>query len=78
MNREADSDSNTIRVSIDTKTTIPIGDFCRGGKSRGTKAIKALDHDMQPKEKVIPGGLLETQTNRPFLFFTENNKTSDF
>lgn len=78
MNSEADLDPKTVRVSIDTKTTISIGDFCRGGKSRGTKSVKALDHDMQSKEKLIPGGILETQTNRPFLFFTENNKTSDF
>lgn len=78
VNREADCDPNTVRVSIDTKTTIPIGDFSRGGKSRARKAVKALDHDMMPKEKIIPGGLLETETSKPFLFFTENNKTSDF
>ena len=75
MNSETDCDPKAIRISIDTKTTIHIGDFCRGGK---LKPLKALDHDMMPKEKVIPGGILETQSNKPFLFFTESYKTSDF
>lgn len=78
MNSETDCDPKAIRISIDTKTTIHIGDFSRGGKSRGLKPVKALDHDMMPKEKVIPGGILETQSNKPFLFFTESYKTSDF
>ncbi len=52
--------------------------FCRGGNSRGLKPVKALDHDMMPKEKLIPGGILETQSNKPFLFFTASYKTSDF
>ena len=78
VNFETDCDPKAIRISIDTKTTIHIGDFCRDGKSRGLKPVKALDHDMMPKEKVIPGGILETQSHKPFLFFTESYKTSDF
>jgi len=31
-----------------------------------------------PKEKHVPGGLLETSSGKAFLFFTESNKTSDF
>jgi len=33
---------------------------------------------MMPKEKLTPGGILETATGKAFLFFTESNKTSDF
>jgi hypothetical protein len=33
---------------------------------------------MMPKEKLVPGGILETGSGKAFLFFTESNKTSDF
>jgi hypothetical protein len=52
VNAEADIDPETIRISVDTKATINIGPYSRGGRSRGLKAVKALDHDMMPKEKL--------------------------
>ena len=69
---------DTIRISLDTKATIHVGDYSRGGKSRCTKPVEALDHEMMPKEKLVPGGILETASGKAFLFFTESNKTSDF
>ena len=74
----ADADPETLRVSIDTKTTVYIGEYSRGGRSRGAEAVKALDHDMCAKEKLIPGGILEPVTGKSFLFFGNNYKTSDF
>ena len=55
-----------------------MGNYCRGGKSRGLKAVEAWDHDMYPKEKLVPGGILEPVEGRSFLFFGLSNKTSDF
>jgi len=78
MNALVDSESKTMRISIDTKATINVGEYSRGGRSRGVKAVKALDHDMQPKEKLIPGGILEPVTGKAFLFFGTSYKTSDF
>lgn len=78
VNASADSSSDTIRISLDTKATVNVGEYSRNGKSRGVEAVKAMDHDMMPKEKVVPGGILETATGQPFLFFTSNCKTSDF
>src|SRR6266496_6453471 len=49
-----------------------------GGRSRCREAVKALDHDMCPKEKLVPGGILEPVTGRSFLFFGTSYKTSDF
>ena len=40
--------------------------------------MEAWDHDMRPKEKLVPGGILEPVTGRSFLFFGSSNKTSDF
>lgn len=78
MNSKADTDAETIRVSLDTKATINLGGYSRGGKSRGQEAVAALDHDMRPKDKLAPGGILEVSSGRAFLFFSHSNKTSDF
>ena len=78
MNALADADPETMRISIDTKAIVHVGEYSRGGRSRGAVAVKALDHDMCPKEKLVPGGILEPVTGRSFLFFGTNYKTSDF
>ena len=78
VNGETDADPKAIRISLDTKATINVGPYSRGGCSRGLKAVKAADHDMMPKEKLVPGGILEPASGKAFLFFTESNKTSDF
>lgn len=78
VNAQADADLETIRISVDTKATINIGPYSRGGRSRGLKAVQAADHDMMPKEKLAPGGILETANGQSFLFFTSSHKTSDF
>ncbi len=63
---------------MDTKATINLGPYSRGGCSRGFKAVEAADHDMMLKEKMIPGGILEPTTGKAFLFFGNSYKTSDF
>ena len=78
MNALADSDPDTMRISIDTKATIKIGEYSRNGRSRGMEAVKALDHDMCSKGKLVPGGILEPVTGRSFIFFGTSYKTSDF
>jgi hypothetical protein len=67
-----------MRISVDTKATINLGSYSRGGCSRGLQAVKAADHDMRPKDKLVPGGILEIDSRKSFLFFTSSNKTSDF
>jgi len=78
VNDTVDADPSMLRISMDTKATISVGEYSKGGKSRGLEAIKALDHDMATKNKLIPGGVLEPANGRNFLFFGESNKTSDF
>ena len=78
MNTLADADPQSLRISMDTKATVNIGEYSRYGRSRGLEPVKALDHDMRPKEKLIPGGILEPDSGRAFLFFTNSYKTSDF
>lgn len=63
---------------MDTKATVNVGEYSRYGRSRGLVPVKAWDHDMRPKEKLVPGGILEPVSGRAFLFFTSSYKTSDF
>lgn len=78
MNALADGDPEALRLSMDTKATVNVGEYSRYGRSRGLVPVKAWDHDMRPKEKLIPGGILEPVSGRAFLFFTSSYKTSDF
>ena len=63
---------------MDTKAVVHVGEYSRGGKSRGAEPVKALDHDMRPKEKLVPGGILEIGSNTAFLFFSSGGNSSDF
>jgi len=78
INARADADPESLRISVDTKATVNVGEYSRGGKSRCRTAVAAWDHDMRPKEKLIPGGILETVSGKSFLFFGNSCKTSDF
>lgn len=78
MNALADGDAETLRISVDTKATVNIGEYSRHGRSRGLRPVKAWDHDMRMKEKLVPGGILEPLSGKAFLFFTDSYKTSDF
>ncbi len=49
-NEASDARADSLRISIDSKAKVNLGDFSRGGKSRGKKAKKASDHDMQAKK----------------------------
>ena len=53
-----------------------IGDYARGGKTRGNH--QAQDHDMGAKEKYIPCGILEEDKGQLYLNFGSSYKTSDF
>jgi transposase len=63
---------------MDTKAVVHVGEYSRGGKSRTLEPIKALDHDMRPKQKMVPGGILEVENDFAFLFFSSGGNTSDF
>lgn len=59
VNSDANADPATLRISMDTIATVPVGEYSRGGQSRVHESVKTLDHDMSPKEKLVPGGVLE-------------------
>jgi hypothetical protein len=50
-NKESDENPESLRISIDTKAKVKIGEFSRNGKIRCQHAEKAVDHDMASSEK---------------------------
>lgn len=63
---------------MDSKAKVAIGDFSRGGKSRGKEATKACDHDMNPEEKLVTFGILEVLTGILTTVVGNSAETSDF
>ena len=61
---------------MDCKATVCLGEFSRGGKSRG--GTRAMDHDMGSKQKYIPFGIVDEDRGELFLEFGSSHKTSDF
>ena len=55
---------------------VNIGDYARGGKTRGDSL--ASDHDMGCEEKYIPCGILDEDTGALHISFGSSYKTSDF
>lgn len=76
LNENADNDSGCLRISIDAKAAVNIGNFSRGGKSR--RVQKAYDHDFSPEYKYIPYGLYVPESNESWIWFAQGALTSDF
>ena len=64
------------RISLDCKATVNLGEYSRGGKTRGDH--RANDHDMGAKEKYIPCGIVDEDSGELFIEFGSSYKTSDF
>jgi hypothetical protein len=64
------------RLSMDCKATVGLGEFSRGGRTRGDH--QACDHDMGCEQKYIPCGIVDEDTGHLYLNFGSSYKTSDF
>jgi transposase len=63
-------------LSIDTKATIKIGPFSRGGYNRHGAA--AIDHDFEAQTTLKLFGIHAPEIDENYLYFTESNVTADF
>ena len=68
----------TLRISLDTKAKVKIGEFSRGGVARGQESVRAADHDMHPDALLVPAGILEVDSNQLNIVFGTSRDTSDF
>jgi hypothetical protein len=75
INEKYKSDNTVLRLSIDAKATVKIGNYSRNGKSRNGR--KALDHDFKG-ETITPFGILNIDTQDITHYFTKSKVTADF
>jgi len=65
-----------LRLSLDAKASVRIGDYSRGGQSR--VMVRAADHDFQVAARLTPFGIFLPQYGEVYLYFTASALTSDF
>ena len=68
-------DPTTLRLSMDAKATVKIGDFSRNGQNR--VVVKAADHDFRAEATVTPVGILLPELDALFLYQVTSKVTSD-
>ena len=73
VNKEADSDETVLRISMDAKAVVKIGDLSRNGRTRVPTA--ALDHDYRG-DKLTPMGFLLPQYDELYIYMV-TRATSD-
>jgi len=67
---------NIKRWSVDCKATVQLGEFSRGGLTRGK--VQACDHDFGCEAKYIPCGVVDEDSGKLSITFGSSAKTSDF
>jgi hypothetical protein len=65
-----------VRLSMDCKATVKIGEFSRGGLSRGKN--KAWDHDFTTQGNHTPCGIVNEDTGQIYINMGFSYKTGDF
>ena len=70
------SSGRAKRLSLDCKATVKIGEYSRGGLTRGDH--QASDHDMGCQEKYVPCGIVDEESAELRITFGSSYKTSDF
>lgn len=67
-----------MRLSIDSKAKVKIGNLSRGGKERRLHPLQADDHDSEWLAVLVPFGILNTETDQLSIYFGQSAETSDF
>lgn len=77
--KQASEENNkSLRLSIDSKAKVKIGNLSRNGKARSLKAKVADDHDHVWTSILVPFGILNLQTQQLSIYFGSSAETSDF
>jgi hypothetical protein len=67
-----------LRLSIDSKAKVKIGNLSRGGKARALSAPQADDHDDHWDAVLVPFGILDVVADQLWIYFGQSAETSDF
>jgi hypothetical protein len=76
VHQDAQASATTLRVSLDTKATVKLGPFSRGGYSRTGNG--GADHDFESVGQLTPFGIFVPEYDELDLYFTPSKVTSDF
>lgn len=74
LHAQAEQAPSVLRLSLDTKATVKIGLFSRGGDN--WVEVKALDHDFKPDATLSPFGILLPRYQDLFLYLARSRVTS--
>ncbi|MEL7522136.1 MAG: ISAzo13 family transposase, partial [Cyanobacteria bacterium J06553_1] len=77
-NAAADADPKVLRLSMDAKAKVKVGNLSRGGYDRRAQAPEADDHDTEWTDVLVPFGILNLQTDELTIFLGESAETPDF
>ncbi|NQE38612.1 hypothetical protein E5S67_06397 [Microcoleus sp. IPMA8] len=77
-NQASDRDVKSLRISIDTKAKVKIGNLWRGGKARTIEPKSADDHDTEWQASLVPFGILNTQSDQLSIYMGQSAETTDF
>ena len=67
-NQAADKNLQSLRLSIDSKAKVKIGNLSRGGQARSIEPITASDHDTEWDSILVPFGILNTQSDQLSIY----------
>jgi len=77
-NQASDENLKSLRLSIDSKAKVKIGNLSRGGQARSLKPKTADDHDTQWQSVLVPFGILNMKTQQLSIYMGQSAETSDF
>ncbi|OGQ91283.1 MAG: transposase [Deltaproteobacteria bacterium RIFOXYA12_FULL_58_15] len=75
VNELAKTDKGFLRISIDTKARVKVGEFARGGRNRAH--VAALDHDYTPETILTPTGIFLPEYDELHIALVDSKVTSD-
>lgn len=76
--QRAKNNPRILRISLDVKAKVKIGNLSRGGYSRNKVTPQTDDHDHKWTDVLVPLGIHEVNTNNTFLLFGNSKETPDF
>lgn len=78
QNQASDDNPHSLRISIDSKAKVKIGNLSREGKARTIDPQQADDHDLEWQTVLVPFGILNTHTHQFAIYMGQSVETSDF
>ena len=77
-NQASDQEPKSLRISLDAKAKVKIGNLSRGGKARTIEPLQADDHDTEWSVVLVPNRILDVTGERLSIYFGQSAETSDF